>query len=122
MAENMELARQIGRELMELKRNGATDEELKAAARQRAPQARAVAEKIAAEHATHHRNLARIFSPEGEARKRLIDQLALDTVMRILGRVTHMPERPADGRPPLRRREGPPAGQDGTPPGATENF
>ena len=122
LAENMALAGPIGRELMELKRNGATDEELKEAARERAPQARAMAEKIAAEHATHHANLARIFSPEGEARKQLIDRLALDTVMRILGRVMHMPERPGDGRPPLRRPEGRPDGQGGPPPGAPENF
>jgi hypothetical protein len=122
LAENMAMAKQIGRELMELKRNGAADEELSEAAKQRAPEARAVAEKIAAEHATHHGNLARILSPEGEARKHLIDQLALDTVMRILERVTHMPERPGERRPPLRRREGPPEGQGGPPPGAPENF
>jgi hypothetical protein len=66
--------------------------------------------------------MARIFSPEGEARKNLIDQLALDTVMRILERVMHMPERPGEGRPPLRRREGTPEGQGGPPPRAPENF
>jgi len=119
---NMTLAREIGRALMELKKEGADEAELKDAAKQFAPQAKELAEKLADEFATHHKRLAEIYKPDDEAkRKELIEQLAEDIVERMVGRIGRRPPRaggPGEGPPggPRFRRRPRPQGE---PP---ENF
>lgn len=113
---HMALAREIDRALRQFRDLGAENEELEAAAKEFAPQARELAEKQAAALTTHYENLAKIYKPDDEAkRKELIRLLAEEIVKRMAARPQPRPQRPPWAQPggprfPGRPGEGPPGG------------